>query len=441
MACVCLKNAVDKYWRKTAPHAICDEERALLKAQFLGYLSEPELKIARQMSVVLGKLARFELPHQWPELISRLLQAISESSPSSTTTTSTSTTVEDKSLVHSRALMALHQIIKSLASKRLLSDRKLFEELTANIVDMLTELAFLHVQRCLAWSPESASAPATAALLDEHTFKLDQAINCLKILHKLVVHGFKDNAPAPGNRSLAQLIAHTLHSFDKLVAQRHALLATGNQTLLDHYREKYEYLIVMHVSVWADMHDTYPFTFVDVCMSECMSLAMHMCFTSEGKRLSFDKLSIALMCLVKSLIMCDKYKRRPVRYDDASMQARQDRAVEIKQTYLSKENLERVLEFLFGEYLLMSAEELEQWRDSPEEFVNDDGTATDAWKYNGRACAETLFQAFVHEFSAIVVPIVVQLVQLYSDNNNNNNNNKQPRSYNLYYFHFFICLI
>jgi hypothetical protein len=399
MACVCLKNAVDKYWRKTAPHSIVEEERSLLKAQFLSYLSEPELKIARQMSVVLGKLARFELPHQWPDLITRLLQVISESSPpladNTTTAVTTPNTPSDssKSLVHSRALMALHQIIKSLASKRLFSDRKLFEELTTNIVDMLTRLAFLYVAKCLQWSPEAAAPSATNPLtLLEHTFNLDQAIICLKILHKLVVHGFKDNA-ASTNQSLAQLIANTLHSFEKLVAQHHALVSTRSQPLIDHFREKYEYLIVLHASVWSDMQETYPFTFVDVCMSECMQLVLHMCFTSEGKRVSFAKLSIALMCLMKSLIMCDKYKRRPVRYDDALMQARQDRAVDIKHTFLSKANLERVLEFLFGEYLLMTDEELEQWRDSPEEFVNEDGTATDAWKYNARACAETLFQA------------------------------------------------
>ena len=56
MACVCLKNAIDKYWRKTAPNSIKEEERILLKNEFLQYLNEPELKIARQMSVILGKL-------------------------------------------------------------------------------------------------------------------------------------------------------------------------------------------------------------------------------------------------------------------------------------------------------------------------------------------------------------------------------------------------
>lgn len=78
MASACLKNAIDKFWRKSAPNSIKEEERQALKASFLQYLTEPELKIARQMSVILGKLARFELPHQWPDLITKLVQILQE---------------------------------------------------------------------------------------------------------------------------------------------------------------------------------------------------------------------------------------------------------------------------------------------------------------------------------------------------------------------------
>ena len=119
MACVCLKNAIDKYWRKSAPNSIKEEERVLLKSQFLQYLNEPELKIARQMSVILGKLARFELPLQWSDLIPKLLQVLRETSVTTTTTTTNTTSNSQQNLVSSRCLMALHAIIKSLASKRL----------------------------------------------------------------------------------------------------------------------------------------------------------------------------------------------------------------------------------------------------------------------------------------------------------------------------------
>ena len=112
--------------------------------------------------------------------------------------------------------------------------------------------------------------------------------------------------------------------------------------------------------------------------------------------------------------MCDKYKQRLIKIEDPSIQMKQQKAIEIKANYLTRENLQQILGFLFNEYLLMTEEELDVWRDSPEEFINEDGTATDAWKYNYRACAETLFQAFVHEYHDLVVPIVVELIEVYS---------------------------
>lgn len=119
------------------------------------------------------------------------------------------------------------------------------------------------------------------------------------------------------------------------------------------------------------------------------------------------------MNFMKSIIMCDKYKQRLIKIDDKLIQEKQQKAVEIKQNFFTTENLQQILSFLFNEYLLMTEEELELWRESPEEFINEDGTATDAWKYNNRACAETLFQAFVHEYNNVVVPIVVELIQVF----------------------------
>ncbi len=411
MACVCLKNAIDKYWRKSAPNSIKEEERVLLKSQFLQYLNEPELKIARQMSVILGKLARFELPLQWSDLIPKLLQVLRETSVTTTTTTSNS----QQNLVSSRCLMALHAIIKSLASKRLCNDRKVFEELSTNIIEMLLQLAFAYVQECIVGTylnPGQCTDENTFKVqLQEHSFYMDQAILSLKILHKLVLHGFRDNVD---NVALNQLILNLMQSLEKLITKYNEIINEKNQTLIDYFKEKYEYLIVLYVQIISDYQETYPFNFVLTCMSECFSIIIQLCFTPHGKCLSFTKLTINLMNFLKSIIMCDKYKQRLIKIDDQQMQMKQQKAIEIKLNYLTKQNLEQILGFIFNEYLLMSNEELEMWQDSPEEFINEDGTATDAWKYNYRACAETLFQAFVHEYHDLVVPIVVELIKTYS---------------------------
>ncbi len=440
MASVCLKNAIDKYWRKTAAFSIKEEERAFLKQQFLHYLNEPELRLARQMSVILGKLSRFELPHQWPDLINKLIQILQESSALANDSTSSNSNKPmlahllsiapppallntkntgistQQDIIHNRSLMALHQIIKSLASKRLVNDRKIFEELSLNLIEMLTQLTFFYVQKCLL-SPigevveMNFDDPALKTQLHEHYFFLDQSIICLKILHKLILHGFKDNQE---NLFVTQLMHNLLQSFDKLLTKYSCIMQSNNQTLSDFFKEKYEYVIVLYIELMHDYQDTYPYNFVQTAMSDSLNLIIQVCFTQSGKQLSFSKLSINLMNFLKSIIMCDKYKKKPVKQDDAQLEFKQQKAIEIKQAYLTKDNLKQILGFLFNEYLLMTEEELELWIESPEEFINEDGTATDAWKYNYRACAETLFQAFVHEYHDLVVPIVLELVQIYT---------------------------
>lgn len=292
MASACLKNAIDKFWRKTAPNSIKEEERVVLKANFLQYLTEPELKVARQMSVILGKLSRFELPHQWPDLISKLLQILQETASlqqQESTTNSMPTPIinslmamhqnnttgaiitpqQKQNLISSRCLMALHAIIKSLASKRLCNDRKIFEELAQNLIDMLNQFGFFYVQKCIVDKIGEPGQTFTVADLQDHSFCLDQAILCLKILHKLVLHGFKDNVD---NVSLGRLMVNLLQSFNQLITKYNRLLASGEQTLIDFFKEKYAYLIVLYVQILNDYHETYPFNFVQTCMSECLSL-------------------------------------------------------------------------------------------------------------------------------------------------------------------------
>ena len=63
--------------------------------------SEPVYQIALQAAVAIGKIARFDVPKDWPELLPALVQAVQ---------------VQD-SLIQHRALLVLHHTIKALASK------------------------------------------------------------------------------------------------------------------------------------------------------------------------------------------------------------------------------------------------------------------------------------------------------------------------------------
>jgi hypothetical protein len=82
------------------------------------------------MSVLIAKIARLDCPHTWPELLPCLLNAVK---------------AED-TLVQDRALLTLHHVIKALASKRLACDRKVFEQLTGDLLEFTHEMFNAHMR-------------------------------------------------------------------------------------------------------------------------------------------------------------------------------------------------------------------------------------------------------------------------------------------------------
>ena len=83
--------------------AIGDGEKVEIRRLMLqSFGSEPVYQIALQAAVSIGKIARYDVPKDWPELLPALVQAVQVVDP----------------LIQQRALLVLHHVIKALASKR-----------------------------------------------------------------------------------------------------------------------------------------------------------------------------------------------------------------------------------------------------------------------------------------------------------------------------------
>lgn len=75
------------------------------------------LQIATQISVLIAKVARLDCPRQWPELIPTLVESVK---------------IQDDLRQH-RALLTFYHVTKTLASKRLAADRKLFYDVSMKL--------------------------------------------------------------------------------------------------------------------------------------------------------------------------------------------------------------------------------------------------------------------------------------------------------------------
>uniref|UniRef100_A0A674NXU5 Importin-11 n=1 Tax=Takifugu rubripes TaxID=31033 RepID=A0A674NXU5_TAKRU len=118
LAVLYFKNGIDRYWRRVAPHALSEEEKTLLRAGLITNFNEPVNQIATQIAVLIAKVARLDCPRQWPELIPILLESVKS----------------QDGLQQHRALLTFYHVTKTLASKRLAQDRRLFQDGFLNAV-------------------------------------------------------------------------------------------------------------------------------------------------------------------------------------------------------------------------------------------------------------------------------------------------------------------
>eukprot|EP00729_Bicosta_minor_P021458 gene21458-22454_t len=102
LAVMFFKNRIDRFWRNR-DNSITDAEKAHIKAHLLKALQEPNGLLAAQQAVLIGKIARKDVPHDWPALVPQLAEAVSSGSQ----------------LQQQRALLILYRVMKALASKRL----------------------------------------------------------------------------------------------------------------------------------------------------------------------------------------------------------------------------------------------------------------------------------------------------------------------------------
>lgn len=114
-------------------------------------------------------LYRIDCPREWGELIPTLLMTVKS---------------EDELQQH-RALLTLHHVIKALSSKRLVGDRRLFQELTVSVYSFMVSL--WDSQTCLAISQVKQSYQLLECMLIQRIMWFFKYIKLNWILNWIVM--------------------------------------------------------------------------------------------------------------------------------------------------------------------------------------------------------------------------------------------------------------
>ncbi|XP_065567259.1 importin-11-like [Artemia franciscana] len=372
LAAVTLKNGIERYWRKSAPHGMSESEKARIRPRMLSLIGEPINQIATQLGVLIGKIARYDVPHDWPELLPALIVGIQS----------------EDSLIQERALFTLHHVIKSLASKRLAGDRKSFQNLADQLLVPMLEVWNVHLDTTVLQVCEKQDAAQET---------IGKSIICTKILRKLVVQGVRE----PLRDTRICRFAEVLFEKIKTLLEIRNFFLIGTQ--LDANMKK---LIINHVKIIADLLERSPLLFLPL-ITPSLNFVADYVFTVEGQRFCFQEFAVKLMNLMKALILCAEYK--PAKVIEETKEVATLEAHKMKMAFFTPSKLSQLFHCLVGEYLPLKEEELNKWSNDPEEFLHEEGG--ESWKYSLRPCAESLFLAIFHEYSTVMCSLLLALVK------------------------------
>ncbi|TWW60576.1 Importin-11 [Takifugu flavidus] len=331
LAVLYFKNGIDRYWRRVAPHALSEEEKTLLRAGLITNFNEPVNQIATQIAVLIAKVARLDCPRQWPELIPILLESVKS----------------QDGLQQHRALLTFYHVTKTLASKRLAQDRRLFQDLASGIYSFACSLWSHHTDCFL----QQIYARDEAAALGS----LERTLLSLKVLRKLTVHGFQE--PQQNIEVMGFLNA----VFERLKQFLECCRQVGSDSPC---REKLEKTIILFTKVLLDFLEHHPCAFIPL-IHRSLEFAVSYVFTPAGEGVTFERFIVQCMNLIKMIVKNDAYK--PAKnIDDSKPESLE--AHKIKTAFFTYSTLTEIGRRLVSHYFLLTEEELTMWEEDPESF-------------------------------------------------------------------------
>ncbi|KAB7497155.1 Importin-11 [Armadillidium nasatum] len=375
LAVLYFKNGVDKYWRKSAPQAIAEEEKIRIRRGLLQNLREPLPQIAIQLAVLISKLARVDCPRDWPDLIPTLFEGIKT----------------DDDLVRHRTLLTLHHVIKQLASKRLAGDRRTFQELTSHMLIYLLEL----------WQNQTEVFLSPSALFPGFMSSLERSHLALKILRKLIIHGLKKPHES---REGVEFLHNIFERINVMLEFRRKYES------VDHVRTISAKYIILLTKVFLDLLESHPFSFIQF-IKPSLEMVLHYIFTPAGEGLLFERFIVQCMNLLKGILVCAEYKPSKIIEDTVSSETLE--AFKIKSDFFTNSVLVGVCNKLISHYFPLNQDDLKLWDSDPEEFCLEI-EGGESWKYDLRPCAESLFVTLFHEYREVLTPAIVELTNACS---------------------------
>ncbi|XP_030373998.1 importin-11 [Scaptodrosophila lebanonensis] len=394
MAAVYLKNGIERYWRPNSRQELSAEQKQQIRDVLLQhYDAEDVPQVALQVAVLLGRIARIDYPRFWPDLMPALMKQLQACGN------------DGSAERQRRILLALHYVIKALASRRLMAEKRAFEELGSQIFSYL------------AW--DIWSVLTTRFLQLVKTAPEPEALNCLqrvyivmRSLRKLAVYGCAKPFKSTDHMNFIEQLFSQLRQCLEL---RYELRLAGRTTVVAEL-ERFVLKMMKTLNEFMERHSVSFARFVPVALDFSFHYVFHegtALIFDAGEHINFSNFAIQALNMLKGIMMSgnDSISQDSTTSGGASLEDELLAGAAQAQTkFFTWQRITYICEKIVTHYFLLTQEELEEWQQDPEGYGQDDGGG-DAWKYALRPSVETLYFTCFTQHSSVMIAEVLKFVR------------------------------
>lgn len=383
IAVIYFKNESERHWRKSAPFAVSEPEKTAIRSKVFGCIDESNRQLMIHNAYAIARLARMDVPGDWPDLMDTLLGLLRQG-------------VETQNYTKQHnVLTVLNQVIKAFSISRFGRVRQALLESSPAILALVTDL---YANYSEAWMGD----------VENNTAKMEITHLCLKLARRLIAEGHERANRSEDCRRFFQITVVQLPEFLTMYSDRFS----GNALLEKHVRgvgKLYHTMRERQSVSFVLMPDSLKVAELYLQLIESKKELFHQDDdAAEEAAEDWTKVVVQGMLLIKHLIgvLYRNGASNLLTYKTEQDKEETKVAVDMLRQFFSEALVQHLTELLVTWYLRLRPTDLVEWHDNPEEWANED--LNNAWEYQLRACSEKLYGDLAINFREIVVPMVLK---------------------------------
>ncbi|TKA25417.1 hypothetical protein B0A50_06284 [Salinomyces thailandicus] len=400
LAIIQLKNGIDKYWRKTALNAVAKVDKDAIRERLLSAgLEEVDDRLALQSALVVAKIARFEFPAEWPDVLSSLVQVLRAAG-------------ELPPLRTARALLMLLYVVKELSTGRLQRTRQNLQAATPEIVVVLTGL---YAETVSYWQQGG---------LDESAMKL--SLLTIKVLRRLLVQGYEHPHRNEEVVAFWRATQQHLSTFMQLGQQLHSPLLEKNMLQLAklHHEMAKEHpaafallpnSVELATAYWGLVKDYgQSFGSTEVVTSAVANASIGTDGDADDDKPATEKLALRGLLILRACVKMVHSPAQTFKYRQPADKAEKKQATELLRSHLlSHPFIQETMEVIVTRFFVFRRPDLREWAEEPEEWEKREEGDGEDWEFSIRSCAEKLFLDLAINYKDVLVqPLLAVFYQV-----------------------------